>query len=194
MKHVFLAFVLLNAVVSAAQTTIDPTASKVLWTATKVTGQHSGAVPVAAGHIVVVDGALRSAEISMDMTGINCLDIEDGTFNNKLVAHLKGPDFFAVAQFPTASFRSTGVDPIPGAKPGQPNIRVSGELTIKGISHPKAFDCIFWLDKGVARAAATFTFDRTLYDVKYRSGTIFPDLGDKAIADEVSLTFDITAR
>jgi hypothetical protein len=50
------------------------------------------------------------------------------------------------------------------------------------------------MDGDVARAAATFSFDRAKYDVKYRSGTFFPEIGDRVISDKVDLTFDVTAR
>lgn len=194
MKNTFLTLALLAATTLNAQSTIDPASSKVMWTATKVTGDHTGGVPVRTGSLVIIDGKLVGAEVTIDMTGITCVDIENEGANAKLVSHLKGADFFAVDQHPTASFKATRIEPIAGASPGKPNYRVTGDLTIKGITKPNTFDCIFWMDHGTARAAASFTFDRTQYDFKYRSGTFIPDLGDKVIEDEVSLTFDVSAK
>jgi polyisoprenoid-binding protein YceI len=171
-----------------------PDRSRVLWTATKVTGEHTGGVPVASGTVEVADGELIGAEITMDMSGLTCLDIESPESNAKLVRHLKSDDFFAVEKFPAATFKTTKVEAIPGAGRGKPNYRVSGDLTIKGITHPVSFDCIFWMDGSSARAAANFTFDRSKYDIQYRSASFFSDLGDKAISDTVSLTFDIAAQ
>ncbi|MGV3638501.1 MAG: YceI family protein [Flavobacteriales bacterium] len=173
---------------------ILPAESKLLWTASKVTGDHTGRVLVKGGSVTVKDGALVAAEVVIDMMGITCIDIENEGTNAKFVGHLKGPDFFDVEKHPTATFTSTKVEAIEGASPGKPNYRVTGDLTIKGITKPTSFTCIFWQEGDLARAAASFSFDRTQYDIKYRSGAFFPELGDKAIADDVDLTFDVTAQ
>lgn len=179
---------------SAPSPTIDPAASKVLWTASKVTGEHSGAVPVKSGTLSVKDGALASATVTMDMTGITCTDIQNEGANAKLLGHLRSPDFFDVEQHGAATFITTAVEMLSDAAPGKPNYRVTGDLTIKGITHPNTFDVLFWMSETEAHAAASFTFDRTKYDIKYRSGTFFPEIGDKAISDTVSLTFDVIAK
>jgi len=196
MKHILLAAAMVASFSAFAQTakTVDPGDSKVLWTATKLTGDHTGRVPVKGGAVEVSNGTLVGAEVQIDMTGITCIDIENEGTNTKFVGHLKGPDFFEVDKHQTATFKATKVEAIPDVAPGKPNYRVSGDLTIKGITKPNSFNCIFWVDGDKARAAATLTFDRTQYDIKYRSGAFFPEIGDKAIADEVNLTFDITAR
>ena len=46
-------------------------------------------------------------------------------------AHLKSPDFFDVAQFPKITFRSTKIE-----KTGSNSYRVSGGLTIHGVTKP----------------------------------------------------------
>jgi polyisoprenoid-binding protein YceI len=165
-----------------------------MWTASKLTGEHTGVVSVKAGSITETKGVLTAAEITIDMTGITCIDIESPGTNAKLVAHLKSEDFFDVEQFGTASFVSTAIEALSGVAAGKPNYRVTGDLTIKGITEPNTFDCLFWTSDGAARAAATFTFDRAQYDVKFRSSTFFPEVGDKIISDTVSLTFDIAAK
>ena len=38
---------------------------------------------------------------------------------------------------------------------------------------------------------AILTFDRTKYDVTYRSGNFFENLGDRLILDEVELVVDL---
>lgn len=53
----------------------------------------------------------------------------------KLDAHLQSPAFFDAAQFPTASFRSTGVKVL-----AKDRLSVSGELTIKGVTRPAVFE------------------------------------------------------
>ena len=196
MKNLLLAASLLATTITTAQTarTIDPADSKLLWTASKITGDHTGRVPVKGGSIVVGNKTLEAAEVTIDMSGITCIDIENEGSNAKLVGHLKSPDFFDVEQHPTATFKTTKVEAVVDAVPGKPNYRVTGDLTIKGITQPNTFDCLFWVEGDKARAAAMLSFDRTKYDIKYRSGSFFPEIGDKAIADMVELTFDVTAR
>lgn len=196
MKTYLFSVVLLlaNGLSAQSEMAIDPGASRLMWTATKVTGEHTGGVPLKSGVLHIADGALRGAEVVMDMSGITCTDIENEGANAKFVNHLKGADFFEVDKNPTAVFIITGVKPIPDAPAGKPNYTVTGDLTIKGITKPNTFDCLFWVDGAAARAAAQLTFDRGQYDIKYRSGTFFPEIGDKAISDTVSLTFDISAK
>jgi polyisoprenoid-binding protein YceI len=194
MKNLVLTSALFALSLTTSAQSVDPAASKVLWTATKVTGDHTGNVPVKEGTITVADGKLAAAHMVIDMTGITCIDIENEGANTKLVNHLKSADFFDVENHTTATFKSISVEAIAGATPGKPNHAVTGDLTIKGITHPVTFNCLFWTEGSTARSAASFTFDRSKYEIKYRSGSFFPDLGDKVISDTVSLTFDVTAK
>lgn len=50
--------------------------------------------------------------------------------------HLRSEDFFEVAKFPTASFRSTKVEP--GA--GKGRLKVTGELNLHGVNKPVTLD------------------------------------------------------
>jgi hypothetical protein len=57
-------------------------------------------------------------------------------------------------------------------------------LTIKGIKHP--IDCTITLgDKKTA--VAKMTFDRSKYNVLFRSGSFFENLGDKLILDDIRM-------
>lgn len=196
MKRLLLVGGLLAALHGNSQTTkaFDVAESKLFWTAHKLTSDHTGRVALKGGTIAVDAQALVGAEVVMDMNGITCTDITEQGMNERLVKHLKSGDFFDVENHPTASFKATKVEAIADAVPGRPNYKVTGDLTIKGITKPNTFDCIFWMEGGKARAAATLSFDRAQYEVKYRSGTFFPDIGDKVISDTVELTFDVTAR
>lgn len=50
-------------------------------------------------------------------------------------AHLRSADFFDVGQFPTLTFRSTGIDGTPGD-----SFRLAGDLTIHGVTRPVVLD------------------------------------------------------
>lgn len=53
----------------------------------------------------------------LDMQSIDNQDLQEPAWQDLLVRHLKGEDFFAVERFPTASFRVTGWEA--GAGPGR---------------------------------------------------------------------------
>ncbi len=58
--------------------------------------------------------------------------------NAELDGHLKGPDFFDAAKFPTATFVSTAVEPT-----SPTTARINGTLTLKGVEKPVSFDATF---------------------------------------------------
>ena len=53
------------------------------------------------------------------------------TANPKRDQHLKSPDFFNAAQFPTLTFKSNSI-----AKKGDNEFEVSGDLTVHGVTKP----------------------------------------------------------
>lgn len=185
----------LIAITSAGQDAlpIDTGKTQVLWTGTKLTGSHTGALKMKEGVITMNGDLLGAADIMIDMTSITCTDLQ-GTGAERLVGHLRSPDFFNTDEHPTATFRTTSVEHVADARPGHPNHKVTGDLTIKGITHPATFDCLVWREGRLVRAAGSLSFDRTKYGVQYRSGSVFPDIGDKLIHDEVSLAFDLRAE
>src|SRR4051794_35531666 len=76
--------------------------SKLSWVGQKITGKHEGSFGVFGGIIEVVgNDALKSrVRAEIDMSSLT-------TTPEKLVAHLKSDDFFAVDKFPRANFVST---------------------------------------------------------------------------------------
>ena len=59
------------------------------------------------------------------------------TTSEKLNAHLKTADFFDTTKFPTATFKSTGVV-VDGLR-----AKITGDLTLKGITKPVVLDARF---------------------------------------------------
>src|SRR5688572_25242561 len=85
---------------------IDTTASTVEWVATKVTGYHSGSLKVLGGELNVKDTDITGGNFRLNMNSIAVTGPEGSKEkdNNKLLAHLKSPDFFEVAVHPEATF------------------------------------------------------------------------------------------
>jgi polyisoprenoid-binding protein YceI len=169
--------------------TIDPQKSKIIWTGKKVTGEHTGTVSIENGEVHVDGENLQLANVKMDMNSITCTDLTAEEWNKKLVGHLKSDDFFSVENHPHSVFEATGFKT--GA--GENQYIVTGKLTIKGITHEISFPATVEVNNGEVSANGTAKIDRTKYDIKYRSGAFFKDLGDNLIYDDFEIEFDLVA-
>ncbi|MFC6998467.1 YceI family protein [Rufibacter roseus] len=191
-----------NAVITEATTAslaiqnykVVPAESKITWIGRKVTGEHTGTIQLKEGTILFDRTVLRGGSFFMDMNSITCTDLKDPKSNGNLVKHLRSDDFFSVEKNPTAMFAISNLATRPNAKSGTANYIITGNLTIKGISHEISFPMLVNVRKGVATAKGTLKFDRTKWDIKYRSGNFFENLGDRAIEDDVELQMEIVAK
>ncbi len=168
---------------------VDASASSVVWQAEKVTGKHTGTVKIKSGSLQFVDGKLTDGAFEIDMNTIACTDLE-GEWAGKLVGHIKSDDFFGVATYPTATMDITRV--IPQDTKG--NYKIAANLTIKGKTNPVTFFANATETNGTVAATGKITVDRSLYDIKYGSGSFFDNLGDKTIYDEFFLQVALVAK
>jgi polyisoprenoid-binding protein YceI len=167
--------------------------SQIRWTGKKLTGEHYGTLNISEGNFYMTDGQLTGGKLVIDMTSIKVLDLTDAGKNADLTDHLKSDDFFSVEKFNTATFEIAGITPMDSVDANGNNVLVSGNLSIKGITQGIKFPAQVEITNGQLTAAADFTIDRTLWDIRYRSGKFFPELGDKAISDEIGIQFSLTA-
>ena len=70
---------------------------------------------------------------------------------------------------------------------------ITGNLLIKGISNEVTFPAEITMDGDTLTATAQLELDRTLWDIKFRSGKFFSDLGDSLIHDTFTLDLSIKA-
>ncbi|SHJ26135.1 Polyisoprenoid-binding protein YceI [Arenibacter nanhaiticus] len=155
--------------------------STVTWKGYKVTGSHYGTVALKKGALVFDGDKLTGGEFVVDMTTLIATDLE-GEYRTKLEGHLKSDDFFGVANNPTSKLIFKKVK-----ASGKNSYKVTGDLTIKGITKPVTFDISVYGNK----ATASLKVDRSLYNVQYGSGSFFDNLGDKTIYDEFDLVVDL---
>ncbi len=156
-------------------------ASKVTWKGYKVTGSHTGTINLKSGSLMFDEGKLSGGEFTVDMATLISTDLEGGA-KGKLEGHLKSDDFFGVEKNPTSKLVFTNVE-----ASGKNSYKVSGDLTIKGITKPVTFDVSIYGSK----ATATLTIDRSEFDVRYGSGSFFDNLGDKTIYDDFEIVADL---
>ena len=153
------------------------------------TKTHTGTLAFVNGEIDVNSNGAIHGKVQIDMTSIDVTDMQ-GKWGEKLEAHLKSPDFFGVEKYPNAfiKFHSEGKQ----IKDSQ--INLFGELTIKDITHPITFTAELLDIKPSIIAKANLSFDRSKYDVRFRSGKFFENLGDKLILDDINIDVLLVAN
>jgi polyisoprenoid-binding protein YceI len=192
MKILFsLSLVLISWMVAetTAPVTVSTSESTITWKAAKVTGEHYGKVKLSDAKMDYANGKITGGSFEMDMTSITVEDITDANSNKRLTDHLKSDDFFSVEKFNKSSFKIKEAKSSNGK-----DYQITGDLTIKGITNPVTFPAKVEIVGGKITATAKITFDRTKFDIKYRSGSYFENLADKLIYDEVSLDVKLVAN
>ena len=171
-----------------AMTAVDATynikqdQSSLVWTGREVsTSSHYGTINFTSGQFEIADGLISQGEFFVDMTSITVQDLTGGS-KERLEGHLRSDDFFSVESFPTAHLYISSSEVISNGK-----WMVNGFLTIKDISHPVLFEMANTEDGW----NASLVFDRSKYNVKFRSGTFFENLGDKLIYDDIELKINL---
>ena len=156
--------------------------SYIVWTGREVsTSYHYGTINFVSGDFVLADGLIANGEFIVDMTSIKNQDLPEDR-QGRLESHLKSDDFFSVEKYPTAKILITTSESI-----SEGTWLVSGELTIKQYTHPIQFEMI----NSENGWQANLVFDRSMYDVRFRSGTFFEQLGDKMIYDDIELEINL---
>jgi len=145
--------------------------SAITWVGSKVTGKHEGGFSVFEGQINLVnaDPTASSVSVTIDTNSI-------WSDNEKLTGHLKSPDFFDVATFPTATFHSTSIE---AATTGY---TVTGNLNLHGVEKSISFPAEIEVTDGNVSVSASFAVKR------FDFGVVYPGKKDDLIRDEVALT------
>ncbi len=78
------------------------------------------------GQAVIDDGDITRSSVEATID-VSTIDTRVSDRDN----HLKSPDFFDVAKYPTITFKSTKVE-----KAGKGKLKVKGELTLHGVTRP----------------------------------------------------------
>lgn len=135
---------------------------------------HWGYIALTQASVEMTGDKLSGGSFVVDMTSIEPKDdvyTEEQT-PEKLVGHLSSPDFFDVANHPTASFEITSVS--------DDGTSAIGNLTVRGITNEEKVENISIADGTVN---GTLTFDRKKYDVSWDA-----PMKDAVLSDEIPLT------
>lgn len=152
-------------------------ASKIEWVGSKVTGQHDGGFGNFEGtfHLVDNDPSRSHVEISIDNTTI-------WADNDRLTGHLKSPDFFDVATYPTSTFTSTSI-----TKKGDA-YEVTGNLTMHGVTKSITFPAAITVGNDQVVVNSEFFIKRFDFDIAYKGQA------DDLIRDEVVIKLNLVAQ
>ncbi|AOM77081.1 YceI family protein [Pedobacter steynii] len=164
---------------------VDAAKSTITWVGKKLTGSHNGTIDLQSGTLSFNGKKLAGGNFVIDMT-----TIKDADKSANLEKHLKADDFFGTDKFASSTFTIKKVA-------GNGNtVNVTGDLTIKGITNSITFPAtLAWnADGSVTASADKVSVDRTKYGIKYKSKSIFPDVGDKMINDEFELAIKLVAK
>ncbi|MFE9797218.1 YceI family protein [Streptomyces goshikiensis] len=166
---------------------IDPSHSSVGFTVrhamvTNVRGSfadHEGTL-----HLDGSDPSRSTASIDVRITSVDT-GIADRD------AHLRGGDFFDAEAFPLMSFRSTRADQL-----GGDTYRITGDLTIKGVTRPLSIDLEFNGSATDVYGNERVGFEGTAEILRSDWGLTWNaalETGGVMVSDKVKLTFDISA-
>jgi polyisoprenoid-binding protein YceI len=169
---------------SAGTWAIDPVHSSINFSVRHLmVGKIHGRFDQFSGAITVAEDGTPSVTAKVD---VNSLD----TGNEQREAHIKAPDFFDVAQFPTATFVSTGV------RADGDDYVLDGDFTLKGVTVPVAMTLVFnGVNPGVGRGeVAGFDASVVLSRKDFGVGGEFPlEGGGTMVGDKVTIVLAIEA-
>ena len=133
------------------------------------------------GGTIEWDGKKGSVDATIDATTINTRD-------EKRDGHLKSPDFFDVAKFPTITFKSTKIVAHGG------KLAITGDLTIHGVTRPVVVEAEVSRETkdpwGMTRVGASGStkINRKDFNLVWNKAL---ETGGVVVGEEVQITLDI---
>jgi len=173
---------------------VDTIASTITWIGSKPTGTHTGTIKLMDGKIFVKDSIVETGKFTINMKSITVTDSIDAKQKQDLEKHLKGlkekseDHFFNTNKFPTGTFELTGITT------EKNKTMIEGNLTLKDVTKNIKFPATVTItDNLVTIVSETFKIDRTLWNINFSSKSVFQNLGNGYISDDIELKINIIA-
>lgn len=182
---------------------VDIDNSTIHWKGHKILGYHSGTINIMDGQISFEQGDIKTGSFTIDMKSVAVTELMDDDDEEEeeeeeeegeegephddrldLAHHLMDEDFFNAEKYSTATFVITAAQ-----RKGH-QYKITGDMTIKGVTNAITFDATFVDEKLIANIA----IDRTQFGIRYGSGSFFSNLGDNAIKDKFDLIVSLTMK
>ncbi|MBD77796.1 MAG: hypothetical protein CL840_02490 [Crocinitomicaceae bacterium] len=160
---------------------IDVEKSVVSWKGSMIgVYAHEGDLKLSKGSLTTADGLITDGEFAVDMNSMVTTD-DDALYQmaprEKLIGHLKSPDFFDTEQFPVGNFKIKSVN----------GDVITGDLTIKGVVKKATINAITLTEtNGNISATGALVFNRQDYGITYKN-----TMNDMVLSDDVELTISI---
>jgi len=168
---------------------VDTAVSVLTWKGSKPTGSHNGTVALQSGGMLIEEGVLKGGVFVIDMNTITNVDMAGSAGAGKIEGHLKAPDFFDIAVYPTSKFEITNVEEAEG------KLAVTGNLQIKDVTKSITIPATISSEGGVTTFKSdVFNVDRADFNVKYGSKRWIEGLKDKFINDLMEMSFVVVLR
>ena len=173
--------------------TTDIQNSHIEWIGARPASQHNGTVGLKEGTLKIQNGEITGGGFLIDLENIVVLDITDPGRNTRLREHLESDDFFDVPNHPTALFEITGVRTLENPD-SEKTHHITGNLTMRGVTRSVTFNAnIGVTDEKVSAVSEQFVIDRTEWGVNFQSRTVYANLVDRFILDEIALVIHLAA-
>lgn len=163
---------------------IDPVHSSVGYSLRHVLSKFTSSFTKVGGDLTIDRENLERSSVaaSIDVAALT-------TDNEGRDKHIKGPDFFDTAKFPTATFKSKSFK-----KTGETTFDITGDLTIKGITKEVVLKAnLLGFAPGMRPGTFLTGWEATTTIKKSEFGLAGPAMVAKALGDDVVLTINIEA-
>jgi polyisoprenoid-binding protein YceI len=164
--------------------TIDPVHSRAGFTLRHMVSRFTGSFTKVTGTLTVDREALEKSSVvaSIDIGSLN-------TASDKRDTHVKSPDFFDFAKFPTMTFKSKS-----WKKTGADTYDVTGDLTIKDVTKEVVLKVsALGFAPGMKPGTTVSGWEATTLIHKSDFGLSGPAMLSKVLGDDVSVTISVEA-
>jgi polyisoprenoid-binding protein YceI len=193
-KSLFIALLAFLQLSAYAQQTyhLNTQQSKILWDARKTMDGHYGYILFSAGSLnYSPTGEPVGGSFSLDMNSMHSTDHASAADNQKVDNQLKTPKFFNMDKYPTATMNITQINRI-----GQSTLyKVSGDLTIKGITNPVIFQATIVKKGKVINVSAKTSVNRVKWHIgvqeKEQTWNPLTAFQNTMIADEIGISLTL---
>jgi polyisoprenoid-binding protein YceI len=159
---------------AATSWTIQNADSKLEFVGSKVTGKHDGGFKTFSGTAKLTGDKADGGSVTVEIDTSSIF-----TDDEKLTAHLSGPDFFDIAKHPKATFTSTEI------KADGDKYTVTGNLDLHGKTKSISFPATIAISGDAVTVKSEFSINRKDFDIVYAG------MPDDLIRDDVVIKLDL---
>jgi len=163
---------------------IDTTHSAINYSLRHILSKYTSSFTKLSGEITVDRDNLENSSVTATIDVANLTTDSEGRDK-----HIKSPDFFDTAKFPTATFKSKS-----WKKTGENTFDVTGDLTIKDVTKEVVLKTtLLGFGPGMRPGTLLSGWEATTTIKKSEFGLAGPAMLQKALGDDVAITINIEA-